>query len=63
MSSQCRGICHEYAIKIPNNEKYYENGRIFCRQCELFMIIPSIRCPCCKASVRNKPRSKKKIIH
>jgi len=43
----------------PFSEKYYSNNRVFCRQCERFMRIPTVRCPCCKGSVRNRPRSKK----
>jgi len=43
----------------PFSEKYYDHNRVFCRQCERFMKIPTVRCPCCKSSVRNRARSKK----
>jgi hypothetical protein len=62
MSIQCKGVCPQYAVKIASNEKYYDGGTIFCRQCEKFMKIFTTRCPCCKSSVRHKPRSKKKAI-
>ena len=59
MSSQCKGICVSYTVKIPFNEKYYSDNRVFCRQCDRFMKIPTVRCPCCRGSVRNKARGKK----
>jgi len=59
MSSQCKGLCVSYVVKILFNEKYYDNNRVFCRQCERFMKIPTVRCPCCKSSVRYRPRSKR----
>ena len=59
MSSSCKGHCTDYAVKIPFKEKYYSNNRVFCRPCEKYMKIPTVRCPCCKSSVRNRPRCKK----
>ncbi|MDH3735535.1 MAG: hypothetical protein OEQ94_00765 [Nitrosopumilus sp.] len=59
MSGFCKGICLDFTVKIPFNEKYYSDNRVFCRQCKRFMRIPAVRCPCCQSSVRYKPRSKK----
>ena len=59
MSSSCKGYCTDYMVKVPLKEGYYENGRVFCRQCETYMQILTLRCPCCKSSVRHKPRTKK----
>jgi len=33
MSSFCKGICLGFSVKIPFDEKYYDNNRVFCRQC------------------------------
>ena len=55
----CKGICQLYqAESIPNRFRY-EFGHKHCTFCGLFFAISDIRCPCCKAVLRTKPRGKK----
>lgn len=55
----CKGICEMHkAEPIPNRFRY-ELGQKRCTFCGLFFATSDIRCPCCKAVLRTKPRGKK----
>jgi hypothetical protein len=43
---------------VPNKIRY-EIGQKRCTFCGIFMAIDDVRCICCKAVLRTKPRSKK----
>lgn len=59
MGRSCRGICETMkAVPVPNGMRY-EMGHKRCSFCGLFFSIPDIRCPCCKAVLRTKPRGKR----
>ena len=57
MGQVCKGICVRYiGKKIPNGLKY-SSGYKRCTHCSLFVKTIEIRCPCCKAKLRTKPRN------
>ena len=59
MGRSCRGICESLAAESIPNKLRYEMGHKRCSHCGIFFSIPEIRCPCCKAALRTKPRGKK----
>jgi hypothetical protein len=48
---------HEGAYYTP--EGRYEKGQKRCQVCEIFIDWQGIRCPCCHATLRTRPRPKK----
>lgn len=55
----CKGICLMLKAEPAPNRVRYELGQKRCTFCGLFFDIPEIRCPCCKAVLRTKPRGKR----
>lgn len=62
MGRTCRGICQTIkAVPVPNSKRY-AIGHKRCTFCGLFFSLPGVRCPCCKAVLRTKPRGKKEEV-
>ena len=59
MGRSCRGICIQLAAESVPNKIRYQVGHKRCSFCGIFFSTPDIRCPCCKAALRTKPRGKK----
>ncbi len=59
MGRTCKGLCVIMkADSLPNRLRYVL-GQKRCTFCGCFFSTEDIRCPCCKAVLRTKPRSKK----
>lgn len=59
MGRTCKGICELLkAEPLPNKERYV-SGHKRCSFCSTYFSHDGIRCPCCQATLRTKPRSKK----
>ncbi|MGI9566522.1 MAG: hypothetical protein ACR2LL_05855 [Nitrosopumilus sp.] len=58
MGRTCIGICIRYKSMRVANRLQYQLGHKRCTHCGLFMNTGEIRCPCCKAVLRIKPRNK-----
>jgi len=56
----CANICERYKVttKTPNNIRY-KIGQKWCGNCSLFMYYDEIKCPCCKATLRITPKTRK----
>lgn len=58
MGRLCKGYCEDYTCqKIPNGQKYQHCKR--CTYCGVFLKTVEVRCPCCGAILRTKPRTRK----
>ncbi len=62
MGSNCHGICGRYSVMIPHGESPYDNDRKYCSTCQSYMEFNKLRCPCCKAMFRTKPRGTKSVV-
>jgi len=62
MGRTCRGICIQYETPKTANKLRYKLGHKRCTYCGLFINTLDARCPCCKATLRTKPRNKKKMM-
>ena len=60
MGRTCRNICTRYQAKAVPNKIRYEIGQKRCTFCGIFLTLDDVRCICCKAVLRTKPRSKRK---
>ena len=60
MGRTCKGICLRYEARPAPNKIRYEIGQKRCTFCGLFLKVDDVRCVCCKAVLRTKPRSGKK---
>lgn len=57
----CINLCERYKIttKTPNSLRY-KIGQKWCGNCSLFMYYDDdVKCPCCKATLRIKAKSRK----
>jgi len=60
MARTCRGICIQHESPKTANKLRYDLGHKRCTYCALYINTLEVRCPCCKATLRTKPRNKKK---
>ena len=60
MGRTCRNICTRYQADPVPNKIRYEIGQKRCTFCGIFLSLDDVRCICCKAVLRTKPRSKRK---
>ena len=60
MGRTCRNICTRYQAKAVPNKIRYEIGQKRCTFCGIFLTLDDVRCICCKAVLRTKPRSMRK---
>ena len=56
----CRNVCKRHQADPVPNKIRYEIGQKRCTFCGIFLNSQDVRCICCKAVLRTKPRSKKK---
>ena len=56
----CRNIYKRHQAEPVPNKIRYEIGQKRCTFCGIFLNSEDVRCMCCKAVLRTKPRSKKK---
>jgi len=58
MGYSCKGICYDFkGEKVPNGSKY-QHGQKRCTLCSIFLMVQSVRCPCCGALLRTNSRGK-----
>ncbi len=57
MGQVCKGICIRYAGEKISDGLKYSSGYKRCTYCSLFVKTIEIRCPCCSAKLRTKPRN------
>jgi len=62
LARTCRGVCVLHKGPTVPNGLRYGFGQKRCTYCGLFLSVKDTRCPCCKAVLRTKPRSKKKTM-
>ena len=55
----CEGICQFYETSGLQNNVRYKAGQKRCSHCQVYMIVDVAKCPCCKTTLRTKPRSKR----
>ncbi len=60
MGRTCKGICLRYEARSAANKIRYDIGQKRCTFCGLFLKVEDVRCICCKAVLRTKPRSGQK---
>lgn len=51
MPFECRGICHK-AETTTKLKDHYARGEKYCRVCERYMLIFTVRCLCCNSILR-----------
>ena len=61
MGRTCKNICKRHQAKAVPNKIRYEIGQKRCTFCGIFLTLDDVRCICCKAVLRTKPRSKRKV--
>ena len=59
MGISCKGVCINYKHTSIHNGMKYSSGIKRCTECQIFMDIQEIRCPCCRTKLRTKARNKK----
>ena len=59
MGQTCHGLCERLKSISIRNSLRYTMGQKRCSLCAHFFITDEIRCPCCSALLRTKPRNKK----
>ena len=57
MALICKGYCEELKGPSMRNGLRYASGQKRCTLCNVFLITPSLRCPCCSSRLRTKSRS------
>jgi len=60
LTNFCKGICINYKHTALHNGIKYESGLKRCTECQIFMNVEGIRCPCCSVKLRTKSRNKKR---
>jgi len=58
MGGECVGICKEYVALRPERGGRYIKGQKRCNVCSLFIKCDGFRCPCCRSTLRLKPRKR-----
>ena len=60
MGRTCKGICLRHEAEPASNAIRYEIGQKRCTFCSLFLKTKEIRCVCCKAILRTRPRGRRR---
>ena len=55
----CKRICQLYKASGMQHNVRYKAGQKRCTHCQVYMITDMVKCPCCKTTLRTKPRSKR----
>ena len=51
----CKGLCNDITHSQPKHLRVYDiYGR--CSVCEVWIKLPSTKCPCCSTILRTKPK-------
>ena len=56
---RCNGLCYHYEAQGKVHNYRYKVGQKRCSTCQVYMVIDDAKCPCCKTTLRTKPRSKR----
>jgi len=59
MSMVCRNLCERLDSKIIVGKSIYEEGKKYCRRCEVYFLHDGSFCPCCGMRLRISPINKK----
>jgi hypothetical protein len=59
MSMACRNLCERLDSKIIVGKSIYEEGKKYCRRCEVYFLHDGLFCPCCGMRLRVSPVNKK----
>lgn len=60
----CHGKCLYFNKEIiskkteAHSSRYEKHDSKYCRLCEVYLSYENVRCPCCSARLRYKPRQK-----
>ena len=55
----CKGICQRQKVVKVYGTPRYANGEKRCNQCEVFLKIENVFCPCCNIRLRTHPKNPK----
>jgi len=55
----CKGICVKYKAKKIWKTSSYAIGQSKCKNCDIFMMLDGVFCPCCGCRLRTHPRNRK----
>jgi rRNA maturation endonuclease Nob1 len=55
----CRNLCERLDTKIIVGKSIYEEGKKYCRRCEVYFLHDGSFCPCCGIRLRVSPVNKK----
>jgi hypothetical protein len=55
----CRNLCERVDSKIIVGKSKYEEGKKYCRRCEVYLLHNGSFCPCCGIRLRVSPANKK----
>ena len=59
MRMTCRNLCERLDSKIIVGKSNYEEGKKYCRRCEVYFLHDGSFCPCCGIRLRVSPVNKK----
>ena len=59
MSMACRNLCERLDSKIIVGKSIYEEGKKYCRLCEVYFLHDGLFCPFCGMRLRVSPVNKK----
>ena len=62
MTNSCKNICHRLRASFTHGRLRYVDGHKYCAMCEVYFKTDELRCVCCKARLRVKPRNHKSKI-
>jgi uncharacterized paraquat-inducible protein A len=60
MGFSCKGVCDGFKGEKISNGSKYDQGQKRCSLCSIFLMVQSVRCPCCGAVLRTNPRGKRR---
>lgn len=55
----CRNLCERLDSKIIVGKSIYEEGKKYCRRCEVYFLHDGSFCPCCGMRLRISPVNKR----
>ncbi len=55
----CRNLCERFNSRFTVGGSHYENGKKYCRRCEIYFFHDGIFCPCCGMALRMSPTNRR----